>query len=203
MTTTEKPNNPAMRGRINVEHKLLNAACRLLAKKGPNGVSNRDIAKHAGVNHGQIHHYFGSKRDLLKDAIRKLASDHLENHKQAHLDKHKTPPPLTLSKDQDYVMAIIRCVLDGDMELATLDIKEGISVPRTILNAINSEAANEKTPPELKAAMAVGMAVEWSWAALGPYISDVLNVSAEQEPAITQAISVASRYFMSNPELLE
>ena len=51
--------------------------------------------------------------------------------------------------------------------------------------------------------MAVGMAVEWSWAALGPYISDVLNVSAEQEPAITQAISVASRYFMSSPELLE
>ena len=195
--------NKSKPGRKPAEEKLVQSACELLTKQGPKTLSVRDIAKHAKVNHGLVHHYFGSKRDLLKDAIRKLASDHLENHKQAHLDKHMTPPPLTLSKDQDYVMAIIRCVLDGDMELATLDIKEGIAVPRTILNAINSEAGNEKTPPELKAAMAVGMAVEWSWAALGPYISDVLNVSAEQEPAITQAISVASRYFMSNPELLE
>lgn len=190
-------------GRKSAEEKLVKSACELLTKHGPKTLSVRDIAKHAKVNHGLVHHYFGSKRDLLKEAIRQLASEHLENHNQANLDKHMTPPPLTLAKDQDYVMAIIRCVLDGDMELATLDIKEGISVPRTILNAINSETGTKKTPTELKAAMAVGMAVEWSWAALGPYISDVLNVSAEQEPAITQAISIASRYFMSNPEILE
>ena len=60
MTTSEKQHNPSMRGRVNVEDKLLKAACKLLAQKGPKGDSYRDFAKNAAVNHGQILRYLGS-----------------------------------------------------------------------------------------------------------------------------------------------
>jgi AcrR family transcriptional regulator len=41
----------------------------LFAEHGPASVSVRDVACHAGVNHGLVHRHFGSKDDLLAEAI--------------------------------------------------------------------------------------------------------------------------------------
>jgi AcrR family transcriptional regulator len=48
---------------------LLAAAVELFAERGPASVSIRDIARHAGVNHGLVHRHFGSRDDLLAEAI--------------------------------------------------------------------------------------------------------------------------------------
>ena len=53
------------RGRKNVEKKLIDSAAFLVGSVGPNQLTIRDIADHAGVNHAQIHHYFGGKKGLL------------------------------------------------------------------------------------------------------------------------------------------
>lgn len=180
MTTTEKPNNPAMRGRINVEHKLLNAACRLLAKKGPNGVSNRDIAKHAGVNHGQIHHYFGSKRGLLEAAISKLAYDHWEH---TQLDGMT---PLALGKDQTYILAVIRCAIDGELELATLELRKDISVPRQSLKKLLKNRAVNETEVEVKGRMATAMAIELAWAISESYITAMVDIKPNEVDTVKQ-----------------
>jgi len=45
---------------------LVEAARELFAERGPAAVSLRDVAKRAGVNHGLIHHYIGSRDDLLR-----------------------------------------------------------------------------------------------------------------------------------------
>ena len=112
-------------GRESVESLLISAASHLLSRQGPKTLSIRDIAKYAGVNHGQIHHYFGSKQNLLRAAIRNLAQDHHQHHSEFELDENFIPPPLSLSKDQDYIMAIVRCVIDGEMELATIELNDG------------------------------------------------------------------------------
>ena len=44
------------KGRKNVEKQLINSAAILVGSIGPNLLSIRDIADHAGVNHAQIHH---------------------------------------------------------------------------------------------------------------------------------------------------
>ena len=180
MTTSEKPHNPAMRGRINVEHKLLNAACRLLAKKGPKGVSNRDIAKHAGVNHGQIHHYFGSKRGLLEAAISKLASDHWEH---TQLDGMT---PLALGKDQTYILAVIRCAIDGELELATLELRKDISVPRQSLKKLLKNRAVNETEVEVKGRMATAMAIELAWAISESYITAMVDIKPNEVDTVKQ-----------------
>lgn len=50
------------KGRKNVERKLIRSAAELVGSVGPNQLSIIDIADHAGVNHAQIHHYFGGKQ---------------------------------------------------------------------------------------------------------------------------------------------
>lgn len=48
---------------------LLASAIELFAASGPAAVSIRDVARHAGVNHGLLHRHFGSKDDLITEAI--------------------------------------------------------------------------------------------------------------------------------------
>ena len=58
---------------------LLDAAERLFAEQGYNGVSTRQIADTAKVNLGSIPYYFGNKETLLKEVIERRAIPELED----------------------------------------------------------------------------------------------------------------------------
>jgi AcrR family transcriptional regulator len=49
---------------------IMRAARQLFAERGILAVSVRDVAKAAGVTHGLIHHYFGTKEQLTQEVIR-------------------------------------------------------------------------------------------------------------------------------------
>jgi AcrR family transcriptional regulator len=53
------------RGRAAAEEAIVAAARRLYRERSPAEVTMREIAEAAGVNRGLLHHYFGSKEDLL------------------------------------------------------------------------------------------------------------------------------------------
>jgi TetR/AcrR family transcriptional regulator, repressor for neighboring sulfatase len=53
---------------------LVAAATELFAARGPDGVSLREIAAHAGLNYGLIHQYVGSKDELLRLVIARSTS---------------------------------------------------------------------------------------------------------------------------------
>ena len=53
----------------------MDAAMQLFAENGVRAVSVRAIAKLAGVNHGLVHHYFGSKSGLVTAVLDELASN--------------------------------------------------------------------------------------------------------------------------------
>ncbi|MDM8516568.1 TetR/AcrR family transcriptional regulator [Desulfobacterales bacterium HSG16] len=50
--------------------KLLKAARECLLEKGSHAASIKTIAKMANVNHGLVHHYFGSKQGLFVELLR-------------------------------------------------------------------------------------------------------------------------------------
>ena len=50
------------------------AAMRLIAKHGIEGVKMRAVAAEAGLSYGSLFHYFGSKDELLMHAVRHLIS---------------------------------------------------------------------------------------------------------------------------------
>lgn len=57
------------RGRDEIKVALLSAANELFGLKGPDSVSVRDVAAHAGVNHALLHRHFGSKESLLREVL--------------------------------------------------------------------------------------------------------------------------------------
>jgi TetR/AcrR family transcriptional regulator, repressor for neighboring sulfatase len=71
MSENEEPASP--RRRKAIERALIDAAIQLFAERGIRAVSVRAIASLANVNHGLVHHYFGSKSGLVKAALDDLA----------------------------------------------------------------------------------------------------------------------------------
>ena len=172
------------RGRPSVEEKLITAACSLLAKSGPNAVSNRDIAKLAGVNHGQIHHYFGSKHGLLKAAMSRVSQIHWD-----HTQESGYIPLEGLVEDHLYALAVVRCAIDGELGLATQHVTDNISVPRLVLeNRIKSQDPL-LTALDAKCEMAVPMVIEMGWAVLEPYIIKALDIKEEDTKKLREHIS--------------
>jgi AcrR family transcriptional regulator len=186
------------RGRSSVEEKLIAAACLLLAKSGPNAVSNRDIAKRAGVNHGQIHHYFGSKHGLLKAAMSRVSQTHWDNTQE-----NGYIPLKGLGGDQLYALAVVRCAIDGELELATQHVTDNISVPRLLLeNRIKSQDPS-LTPLDAQCAMAVPVAIEMGWAVLEPYIFNALDVKEEDIQKVREHVAATLAMIMNNTSLAD
>ena len=63
----------APRGKEAVKAALIDAAAELFAARGPSAVGVREIARHAGVNHGLVHRHFGSKEALLRAVMTSLS----------------------------------------------------------------------------------------------------------------------------------
>jgi len=64
---TQKRNK---RSRAETEQKLINVALDLIRNNGIlAGLNLREVAEGAGVNRGNIYHYFGSRQELLRAAI--------------------------------------------------------------------------------------------------------------------------------------
>ena len=63
-STSAKP-----RGRDQVRSAVLTATSALVAERGPDGFSVREIAARAGVNHALVHRHFGTKADVLEQML--------------------------------------------------------------------------------------------------------------------------------------
>lgn len=48
---------------------LVEAAFRLIAERGFEGLRLRDVARAAGIDHSTLHHYFSTKEDLIADVV--------------------------------------------------------------------------------------------------------------------------------------
>jgi TetR/AcrR family transcriptional regulator, repressor for neighboring sulfatase len=57
------------RGREEVRHAVLAATRGLMAERGVDGFTVRDIAERAQVNHALVHRHFGTKADVLEEVL--------------------------------------------------------------------------------------------------------------------------------------
>jgi AcrR family transcriptional regulator len=66
----QKPADPRRpRGRDAVRAAVLASTHALIAERGVDGFSVRDIAERAGVNHALVHRHFGTKADVLEQVL--------------------------------------------------------------------------------------------------------------------------------------
>lgn len=186
------------RGRLAAEERLISAASDLLGEVGPRAMSVRMVAERAGVNHGLVHHYFGGKDGLMRAAMERLVEEHAHFAKeQSH--GHPIPAPLALAGDQRYLRAVVRAVLDGEMDLAKTELAAGVSVPRGALEHVRSRQGTVRNEIELKAMLTLGMAMEMGWAALEPFLFAVADVAADEADEVRETAKLLRRRMTDMP----
>ncbi len=157
------------RGRQSVEPALVQAAGEILAEVGPHAMSVRDVARRAGVNHGQVHHYFGSKEAL------------------------------SLAADEQYWKAVIRLVIEGELDIARIEVDEGTSVPRHALGVLTRRRGLDVPDLDAKTAVAVSAALQLGWVALEQFLFLIADVTPdEQEQVRSQTRRIATALFDAN-----
>ncbi|MCP5068097.1 MAG: TetR family transcriptional regulator [bacterium] len=161
------PTSPG-RGSDSVKAALIEAACDGLAEVGPRALSTRSLADRAGVNHGQIHHCFGGKRRLLKAGMAALAAEHWRNSLE-RADGGPIPPALSLAEDSRYWRATARAVIEGDLELARVEVDEGFSVPRRAIESLRAESGASLDDLDFKADVALLIATQLGYVAFEPF----------------------------------
>ncbi|OPC79257.1 hypothetical protein B4N89_34945 [Embleya scabrispora] len=123
MTEARQPRR-RRRSRQETEADLLAAARRLLERDGVlAGVNLREIAAEAGVNHGQIYQYFGSRQALLRAAAADLVERETAGQ-DGHWDRPFAERRRAMFERRlnspDLVKLEALLALDGDEELSAL-----------------------------------------------------------------------------------
>lgn len=185
--TPAAPGSDPVRGSDAVRAALVEAAADALADAGPSSVSVREVARRAGVNHGQVHHYFGGKRGLLEAAMRHLAQEHL-----AFIDARTggggIPLALQLADDPRYWRAVCQAVMEGDLALAGLEVREGISVPVRALHVLRERFAIADDDLDFKARFATVAALQLGWVALEDFLLMVSEVDASDREELRERV---------------
>ena len=178
--------NP-VRGSDAVKAALIEAACDMLAEMGPRALSIRNVAERAGVNHGQIHHYFGGKRGLLRAAMAFLAAEHWENS-LARAGGSPIPPTLSLQEDARYWQATCRAVIEGDLDLAQVEIDEGISVPQRVFDVVRERNQIGEDDLEAKAKFASLVMSQLGWVVFEEYLVRLADVDEGDRVAFRELV---------------
>ena len=168
------------KGRQNVEKKLIESAAVLVGSIGPNQLTIRDIADHAGVNHAQIHHYFGGKDGLLIATYKLLAFEHVEQLQRRNVSPDNMIKEPLSEITNNYFSAVIRAVLDNRMDLVRVQVDSDLSMSKKTLDQLVKLKKEKKPTAEMKAAIALIMVVEFGLASMKPYIMEVLDISEKE-----------------------
>jgi TetR/AcrR family transcriptional regulator, repressor for neighboring sulfatase len=141
-------------------------------------MSVRDIARRAGVNHGLVHTYFGSKEALLTAAFETIIA-----RAAADVDEDGFPPPdLAFRRRGEVAKAIARVMLDvgGD------PFPNHPILPRwrDALAATRPDASTA----ELDEAVIIATTLALGWALFAEHLCGILGVDTERADAIERRV---------------
>ena len=94
------------------------------------------------------------------------------------------PPALSISEDTRYWRATCQVVMDGDMELARIEIDEDISVPRRALRELQQRDGFGDDDLKFKARFAAIAALQLGWVAFEDFMMLVADVPEHQRESL-------------------
>ena len=164
-------------GRDAVMAALVEATGEIILERGVT-MSVREIAQRAGVNHGLVHTYFGSKEALLTAAFAAII-----DRAAAEVDHTGFPPPdLAFRRGGEVARAIARVMLDVD---------DDPFPSHPILPAWREALGADRpgsTTAELDEAVIVATTLGLGWALFAEHLCEVLDVDHDQRDAIERRV---------------
>ena len=116
---TDRSTNGADKRRV-----ILDAAVRVFARKGYHAARVGDIAAEAGIAHGLLYHYFGSKEEVLETVFRENWRELLETF--ARIEASDEPP---LAQLEGIAKSLLR-TWRAQPELVTVMVREVARSPQ-------------------------------------------------------------------------
>ena len=138
MTLTERSTPQEEKRRL-----ILEASVRVFARKGYHTSRVGDIAEEAGIAHGLLYHYFGSKEEVLETIFRENWSELIEAFRR--IESSEEPPLEQLEgiakillrswrNDPDLVSVMVREVARSQHLLGQVDeIREGFLIIQRVI----------------------------------------------------------------------
>lgn len=180
---------PNLLGRDTVMAQTLPAAADLFASKGPAATSIREIANHAGVNHGLVFRYFGTKENLLGATL-----DYLADHTAEALQSGATLSASRAAMDRHLKVAV-RAVLDG-YPLATVQTRfPGIDA---FLTQIGPQFTSDDTA---RLAAAHAIVLNLGWQLFGPTLKEIVGLDHLPDSKLHEAIDAEIKRITASPDL--
>ena len=174
----------------------MEAAIECFAEMGPNDVSVRAIAERAGVNHGLVHHYFGSKAGLVHAVV-----EHMSQHISESMSAGAALAGGVVTDENSpgllYARAFARIVVDGAMPT---DVDWDFPLVRTVTDAAQRIGGLDEDNAGIAATQALAMVMGWivleSWAlrALGKQAQDGPALRAKLPAAAMRLANVQVPY---------
>lgn len=182
MTIEAKP-----RGREQIRSAVLTATSALVAERGPDGFSVRDIAARAGVNHALVHRHFGTKADVLEQMLAADARDVVDAVVESGLPTQgKASPDVVaelldlLAASPSYWRTLVHAVLDSPEA----------AVPGTASTTELFSGLWRDSDPDHAVQTSVAGASVLGWLIFGKFMSDATGADPEDvRRAIAQHVS--------------
>jgi AcrR family transcriptional regulator len=165
-------------GREAVMAALIDATTELIVEQGV-AISVREIAQRAGVNHGLVHTYFGSKDALLDATFRAI-----NERAAAELDDTGFPPAdLAFRRNGELAKATARALLDIDGD--PFPTHPVLPSWRRALAATNPDADDH----ELDERVLVATTFALGWSMFAQHFGRVLELSPDDLDTIEQHVT--------------
>jgi TetR/AcrR family transcriptional regulator, repressor for neighboring sulfatase len=170
MNATTKP-----QGRDEIRTAVIEAARTLVAERGPDGFSVRDVAARAEVNHALVHRHFGTKADVLEEVLAQESAGVVDAVAQWG------DPGLATGTDP---AAELLELLEGfpsywrTLVSAVLDAPEA-AVPGTAATTELFRTLWRDTDPELATTSAVAGATALGWLIFGRFMSEATGADPD------------------------
>jgi AcrR family transcriptional regulator len=172
--------DPKPVGKDEVVDALVDAAIELIVSEGMH-VSVRRIADAAGVNHGLVHTYFGSKQGLLVAAF-----DEINRRAAAEIDAAGFPPPdLANRRNGELAKAMARYRLDTGSEQGPFSSHPIVGSWREALAASRPSLASD----QIDAMVASAAALALGWAMFSDHLCDVLGLDDGRRSELDEHIA--------------
>lgn len=174
------------RGRAEVRQSLIYAAYELLAERPPSQVTAKEIAALAGVNHGQVHHYFESKEHLIAQTLRFGSIPLLEAMESG---RSPIPVPIRTSTRHPMWRTLAHIAATEDW------VHEAYGRAPVVLKMVEVVAARTGRPTtctSVHAQVAAAHALELGWALYRDIIEYGLSALGADLPAVRSRLAAIS-----------
>jgi len=191
--TSTEPQNPrpeATSPRDRVVAALVQAAIELFGTRGPDAVSLREVAAHAGVNYGLIHHYVGTKDDLISLALREVSS--VSTERFAMDDIESTVARLASSDPNSRSLRLLAwSLLQGRQADDLVGRSEALA-------ALAAKLSPAETTQEDRQRVVVLMSLILGWQLFGEYLTDALGLESPTRDSTRRMVTAVAEGVTSN-----